>query len=115
MGGTVTYAMMQIAYYMGFDNFLLIGLDHYYPKAGQALPGTEFVAEGDDPDHFVCADGKPYFEEGKRFNNPETDKIVPYYQMFKELCEKDGKRVINLTKETHLDVFQKGDIKEWTK
>jgi len=35
--------------------------------------------------------------------------------MFKELCEKDGKRVINLTKETHLDVFQKGDIKEWTK
>jgi hypothetical protein len=113
MGGTVTFAMMQIAYYMGFDNFLLIGLDHYYPKSGLGSPGSGFIAEGEDPDHFICEDGKPYFDEGKYFNRPETDKIVPYYKMFKDLCDSNGKRVINITEGTHLDIFNKGKVEEW--
>src|SRR3990172_428492 len=34
MGGTVTYALLQLAYYMGFATCLLLGVDHKYPKAG---------------------------------------------------------------------------------
>ena len=113
MGGTVTFAMMQIAFYMGFETFLLIGLDHYYPKAGKGVPGDGFIATGNDPDHFKCADGKPYFDEGKYFNRPETEALTQSYQMFQDLCDSKGRKVINITKGTHLNVFKKGRIEEW--
>ena len=112
MGGTVTYAMMQIAFYMGFTTLLLVGVDHSYPKTGNA-PCTRFRAEGDDPDHFSCEDGKPYFQEGCYFNAPELEGTTRSYQIAQEYASKSGKKIINLTPGTHLDVFKKDTFSNW--
>jgi hypothetical protein len=112
MGGTVTYALLQIAFYMGFDTFLLVGVDHRYPKSAD-FERHKFIASGDDPDHFKCADGKPYFEEGKEFNPPELEGTARNYAIANELFQKAGKIIVNLTPNTALNIFEKGDIKNW--
>lgn len=113
MGGTVTYVMMQLAFYMGFDTVLLVGVDHRYPKTGDCEPGTNFVSEGNDPDHFTPADGEPYFENKKRFNNPELDGTRIAYETANKLFIEQERKIINLTPNTALDVFEKGNIEEW--
>ena len=111
MGGTVTYALLQIAFYMGFDTYFLVGVDHRYPATG-SKPGIKFVAGNNDPDHFTPVDGKPYFETGKTFNTPELDGTRKTYAMAQELFTKAGKTILNLTPNSALDVFKKGKLEE---
>jgi len=113
MGGTVTYAMMQLAFYMGFDTVLLVGVDHRYPKTDDFESGVSFVADENDPDHFKPADGEPYFEAGKRFNAPELDGTARMYAGADKLFTEQGRKIINLTPNTALDTFEIGDIDEW--
>lgn len=107
MGGTVTYAMMQLATFMGFNKILLVGIDHYYPKSFSGKSGG-FTAEGKDPDHFVCEGGQPYFEDGKSYARPED--TTKSYLAAKMFFDEFGVKCINLTEGTKLDVFEKGDI-----
>ncbi len=111
MGGTVTYVLLQIAYYMGFETVLLVGVDHSYET--QKLTGHKFVAGKQDPDHFTCADGQPYFETGKTFNAPELQNTTRMYAIAKEVFDKSKRRIINLTPNTKLDVFQKDTWSNW--
>jgi len=112
MGGTVTYVMLQLAYYMGFETALLVGVDHRYPKT-DGNPGVNFIADSDDPDHFKPADGEPYFEKGKRFNAPELDGTKNSYKTAEDIFTKNERKIINLTPNTALDVFETGEIEEW--
>ena len=113
MGGTVTYALFQLAFEMGFSRYLTIGLDHHYPNAGKLRPGSSFVAGEHDPDHFECADGQPYFSSGKTFNAPEIEGTTRSYQIVKELFDKSGREVINISRQTKLDVFPRDVMENW--
>ena len=113
MGGTVTYVLFQLAYYMGFTTLLLLGIDHNYPKAGEMKPGSQFIAGSVDPDHFKPLDGQPYFEAGKKYNAPELERVTTSYNWANELFKLEGRRIINLTPNTKLDVFERGSIEEW--
>ena len=108
MGGTVTYAMMQLATFMGFGKILLVGVDHHYPKSMTGEAGA-FVAKGDDPDHFTCDDGEPYFQPGEVYARPED--TTRSYMAAKQFFDEFGVKCINLTEGTKLDVFEKGEIK----
>jgi len=112
MGGTVTFVMLQIAFYMGFDTMLLVGVDHYYPKT-QRMAGHRIVGDGDDPDHFACADGKPYFDKDVTYNAPEIEGTTRSYAIAQELFSKAGRKIYNLTPGTKLDVFEKDKLENW--
>ncbi len=105
-GYTVTYVCMQIAHWMDFDTILLVGVDHRYTFTG--APNQEMIMEGDDPNHF-CSD---YFK-GARWNNPDLERSEQAYRMAKEAYRNLGKRIINLTKDSALTIFEKDDIKNW--
>ena len=111
MGGTVTYAMFQLATFMGFDKILLVGVDHYYPKSMAGVPGAVFTAEGKDPDHFSCEGGQPYFEPGKEYASPED--TTNSYRAASEFFDQFGIECINLTEGSRLHVFKRGSIKEY--
>ena len=49
-GSTVTYTALQLAYFMGCDPVILIGVDHNFTTPGQ--PNVTVVSSGDDPNHF---------------------------------------------------------------
>ena len=106
-GHTVTYVCLQIAFYMGFETIILVGVDHRYEFEGQ--PNQEVTSQGPDANHFH----PDYFGEGVRWHNPDLYRAEMSYSMANTVFEKAGCRIVNLTPESDLDVFEKGDISEW--
>jgi hypothetical protein len=113
LGGTVTYVMLQLAFFMDFKTVLLVGVDHNYPKSGKLEQGLYFVAGKDDPDHFKTKDGSPYFRKGKQYSAPALQSTTESYKVARTFYEKFGKRIVNLTPGTKLDVFEKGTFDQW--
>ena len=102
-GGTVTYAAVQIAYYMGFDTIILIGVDHSFTTKGK--PHSEVVSEGDDPNHF----DPQYFGKGVRWQLPDLERSELAYQTAKNHFEQAGRKIVDATIGGNLDVFEKVD------
>lgn len=105
-GYTVTYVCLQLAYYMGFSTVLLVGVDHDYKFEG--LPNEQRQFIGKDMNHFA-----PNYFTGQVWNNPDLERSAEYYQVADEVYRNAGKRIINLTQGTKLDVFEKQDIDAW--
>jgi len=113
IGGTVTYVLLQLAFFMDFKNVLLVGVDHNYPKTGRLEEGIYFVAGEQDPDHFATSSGKPYFETGKEYSAPSLTGTTQSYEVAQHFYSEFNKKIINLTPNTKLDVFEKGSFAEW--
>lgn len=105
-GYTITFVAMQLAYYFGFTTVLLIGVDHEYKYDGK--PNQEMTMNGEDPNHF-----DPTYFKGQKWNNPDLEKSEISYNLAKVAFEKDGRRIVNLTAGSKLDVFPKGNINDW--
>lgn len=107
-GGTVSYLCMQLAFYLGFTEVYLIGFDHSYKIPKEALlKGTSITSTGDDPNHF-----KPdYFGKGKRWHDPQVDRMEEAYKKAKLHYENNGRKVYNATFGGHLEVFERKDYK----
>jgi acetyl esterase/lipase len=65
-GWTVTYAALQLAYFMGFKNIFLVGLDHSFKVSGS--PNEEQAMQGADPNHF-----DPRYFAGSRWHLPDLE------------------------------------------
>jgi len=102
-GHTVTYAAMQLAFYMGFEEVILIGVDHNFPTQGAA--NREVISGGEDPNHFH----PDYFGKGMRWNLPDLERSERAYKIAKLIYEGDGRRIVDATAGGHLQVFQKVD------
>ena len=105
-GYTVTFVSMQLAYWMGFTTVLLVGMDHRYIYEGKPNLANKMTHQ--DPNHF-----DPDYFQGQWWNNPDLEQSELSYWMAEEQYRKDNRKIINLTAGTALDVFEKGDIKEW--
>ncbi len=102
-GATVTNVTLQMAYYMGFDPVILIGVDHTYSTQGR--PNTTIVSQSDDPDHFNAS----YFGKGFRWQLPDLDTSERGYWMARQAFEKDGRQVLDATVGGKLTIFPKID------
>ena len=103
-GATVTNVTLQMAYYMGFDPVILIGVDHTYSTQGK--PNTTIVSQSDDPDHFNAS----YFGKGFRWQLPDLDTSERGYWMARQAFEKDGRQVLDATVGGKLKIFPKVDF-----
>jgi hypothetical protein len=105
-GWTVTFVAMQLAYYMGFEEVVLIGVDHHFVQNGR--PNQEVVAEEDDQNHFH----PEYFGKGVRWNYPDLERSEISYRMAKQAFENDGRRILDATVDGRLTVFPKIDYRQ---
>ena len=71
----MTYVALQIAYFMGFSQVVLIGVDHRFKTKGPAH--TECILPGDDPNHFDPS----YFGHGFRWHLPDLEMSTLAYQL----------------------------------
>lgn len=83
-GYTITYSIMQLAIYMGFDEIYLIGADHSYLgkaehfiETGHHDPGIQYVA----------------------------DKMLSSYMVAKKYAEAHGIKIFNATRGGRLELF----------
>lgn len=100
-GHTVTYVCLQLAHYMGFDEVILLGIDHDYGAPKRA--NLEAVATGPDVNHFDPA----YFSNGVRWNYPDLARSEVAYSLARAAFDKVGRRVVNCSSRTKLDVFER--------
>ena len=90
-GWTVTYAALQIAYFLGFSEVIVIGLDHRYEFSG--LPNEAHQLAGDDPNHFSPA----YFGNGQTWDNPDLAHSEESFRIARAEYEKVGRRILDAT------------------
>lgn len=98
-GHTVTYACLQLAYYMGFGEVILLGIDFYYDQIPEE--NKEIVSEGDDVNHFH----PDYFGKGIRWHTADIPRSELAYILAKRVFEQDGRQIVNCSTRTKLDVF----------
>ena len=105
-GQTVTYANMQLAYYMGFTEVYLIGMDfHYVIPAEHKISGNHILSTTDDPNHFH----KDYFGVGKTWKDPKLDRVAMNYRQAKVAYEAAGRKIYNATIGGKLEIFDRVD------
>jgi hypothetical protein len=100
-GATVTYVALQLAYYFGFSEVILIGVDHSFTTKGK--PNATITSEGDDPNHF----NPKYFGKGFRWQLPDLETSEIAYEMARHAFEADGRKVLDATVDGRLTVFPK--------
>jgi hypothetical protein len=102
-GFTVTFVALQIAYYMGFEEAILIGVDHNFQTKG--TPNTTVVSTGDDPNHFH----PNYFGKGFRWQLPDLEGSERAYELARRAYVDANRRVLDATIDGKLAVFPKVD------
>lgn len=100
-GATVTNVALQIAFFLGFEKVILIGVDHNF--ATQGKPNTTIVQQGDDPNHF----NPGYFSKGFRWQLPDLETSELGYHLAKQAYEADGRQVVDATIGGKLQIFPK--------
>ncbi len=94
-GGTVVYAALQIAVYMGFEEIYIIGADCGYTGNGR-----------DARDHFI----PNYFSKGGAAGNLDTGKMFVAYRRAWEYADTHGIKIYNATRGGKLEVFERVDF-----
>lgn len=107
-GQSVTYINLQLAYFMGFTEVYLIGMDFNYSiPDSHKRNGDVLLSDTDDPNHFH----KDYFGKGKTYKDPKLDRVLMNYKMANLVYECGGRKIYNATVGGKLELFQRVDYK----
>lgn len=105
-GQSVTYINLQLAYFMGFTEVYLIGMDFSYViPASHSRKGDVLLSDTDDENHFH----KDYFGKGKTWKDPKLERVGNNYRMAKLAYESVGRRIYNATIGGSLEIFDRVD------
>ena len=105
-GQSVTYINLQIAYFLGFKEVYLIGMDFdYVIPDSHRRNGDLILSTTDDPNHFH----KDYFGAGKTWKDPKLDRVAMNYRQAKLAYEASGRNIYNATIGGKLEIFERRD------
>jgi len=102
-GATVTNLALQLAFHMGIEKAILIGVDHNFKDKGEA--NKTVVSTGDDPNHF----DPRYFGKGIKWQLPDLDTSEIGYTFAREAYRKAGREILDATVGGKLMIFPKVD------
>lgn len=106
-GQTVSYINMQLAYWMGFNPVYLVGMDFSYQIPDSLIKdGINFTSTDDDPNHFHPS----YFGKGKRWHDPQLNRVAMNFELAKNVFEKDNRKILNATIGGQLEIFERVDF-----
>jgi hypothetical protein len=105
-GYTVTFVALQLAFHMGFEQAILVGVDHNFETQG--TPNTTMTSTGDDPNHF----SPNYFGKGFRWQLPDLEGSERAYRLAREAYSEAGRQVLDATVGGKLAVFPKVEYGE---
>ena len=94
---------MQLAFFMGFQQVYLIGVDHRFHTQGD--PHRLVTSEGPDLNHFDPS----YFGEGVEWNLPDLQTSELAYMLARYHFSRAKREIIDATKNGALDIFPKVD------
>jgi hypothetical protein len=106
-GGTVTFASLQLAYWMGFQEVVIIGMDHSFAEKGMAST-VEVRNYEKDESHFDAN----YFPKGIRWKLPDLEKSEYGYDLANKFYKAHGRKITDATVGGKCTIFDKGNFKE---
>jgi len=107
VGHTVTYVTLQLAFFMGFEQVVLIGVDHNFNYDGPA--DTWHVIEASTSGrHF----DDNYFSPGQTWQSPNLKMAEAHYALARSVYEHFGREIVDCTVNGQLDVFRKARLEE---
>ncbi len=104
-GGSVVYLALQLAYHLGFNEIIILGLDHNYKKDdynSKKHGGYVYDAAQGDKAHF----DKNYIPVGTKYH-VDLDAMENGYKIAKKIFENDNRRILNASPDTKLNIFEK--------
>lgn len=104
-GYTVTYVAMQIAFYMGFKNVYLVGVDHSFQQKGK--PNEKQKMEKDDENHF-----HPDYFKGHNWQLADLEGSEASFALAKHQFHMYDKNIIDATVNGKLTIFEKMDYSD---
>ncbi|NMC59835.1 MAG: DUF115 domain-containing protein [Candidatus Methanofastidiosa archaeon] len=103
-GATVTFVALQIAYFMGFSQVILVGLDHNFVEKG--IPNSIEKRKSDlDNNHF----NPNYFPKDTKWQLPDLLRSEIDYQLANEKFASDNREILDATIGGKCHVFKKVD------
>lgn len=106
-GQSVTMINLQIAFFMGFKEVYLIGMDFSYKIPNNAIVnGNSILSTDDDPNHFH----PDYFGKGKSWHDPQLDRVLLNYRFMKLIYEANDRKIYNATVGGELEEFERVEI-----
>jgi hypothetical protein len=105
-GFTVTFAAMQIAYYLGFTKVILIGVDHSFVTKGK--PNAVVLTAHEDPNHF----SPHYFGQGTKWQLPDLEGSERAYRTAQRVYLNDNREILDATRGGKLTIFPKVDLQQ---
>ena len=107
-GGTVTFVALQLAFFLGFKEVILLGLDHDFVEKG--IPNkTEIRSQDVDQSHFH----PEYFPKGVKWQLPDLVRSEIAYSLAKEFYEKHGRSIVDATEGGKCEIFKKVNLVEY--
>ena len=115
-GGTVTYGMLQLAFWKGFRKILIVGLNHTFRDPR----GDHFTSEYNEqvripyerenvvPGEYESSPGKWFWSEDNFVRKTDF-----FYQAAKTVFEQHGGEIINCTPDTKCKVFRVDDWRNY--
>lgn len=107
-GQSVTFLNLQLAYYLGFSEVYLIGMDFEYKirESDVSIKGGVLESTEDDENHFH----PDYFGKGKKWHDPKLNNVLQSYELHKEIYEADNRKIVNATAGGKLELFERKDF-----
>lgn len=104
-GYTVTYVMIQMAYYMGIRELYLLGVDFSFeiPRitGEKSIHGEVILESQGEVNHFH----PNYRAKGEKWTMPKLDEQYRAFLCAKKVFEESGGKIYNASRKTKLDIF----------
>lgn len=105
-GCTVLFSCLQFAFYFGFKEIYLLGVDLTYQRPDDLIKTGSYGVpiynmESDDPNHFH----KDYFGKGFRWHEPQEEKMADAFKHAESMARTMDVRITNLSVGGNLNCF----------
>lgn len=107
-GCTVSYILIQLAWFMGFREIYLLGMDFNYTvprNATQEKPGS-FITTGQENNHFI----KNYLQPGDHWSVPRVPMMLKAMEAAANYAQSHGGKIYDLSLTGKLTCFPKKQL-----
>ncbi len=104
-GWTVTCSALQLAYYMGFKNIFIVGMDHNFKVNGK--PNEKQEMTGQDPNHF-----DPRYFANTQWHLPDLEGSEMGYKIADFAYERRGRAIYDATDKGKCRIFKRLSLEE---
>ncbi|MCM3412437.1 6-hydroxymethylpterin diphosphokinase MptE-like protein [Metabacillus litoralis] len=107
--GTVSYHLLQIAYYMGFSEVYLLGHDYNFNGAISKSRDLSFLRNTENSQIYFTND---YIKVNEKRACQAPEEMYNGMEKAKLIFENSGRKVFNATRVSYLDVFEMRNLNE---